>query len=38
MDLLPFGENTVYILFFLFITVFPLMKYLLYKREKKERE
>ncbi len=38
MDNLPFGENTVYILLFLFITVFSLMKYINYKREKKERE
>lgn len=37
MDLLPFGESTVYILLFLFL-VFPLMKYINYKREKKERE
>mgnify|MGYP005987662209 CR=1 FL=1 len=37
MDLLPFGENTIYILLFLFL-VFPLMKYNIYKREKKERE
>jgi len=37
MDLLPFGEYTVYILLFIFITVISLCKYINYKREKKEQ-